>query len=366
MRSSLPIRLSLASAAALVAVTACTGNGPVTTTGRVHRMVPGAGRPPQSFLTVATSAARYTSDHRIARYPVETLQLRSIRHGRLIRTLLRALGGLGSLEATTAPDGSVIAAADFGCKSQLFRIDPATGRHTLIATIPESVSDIALSPDGSRLAYITDVPSARQSCQPTSQPRSPVTLNLISPLPYVPTYQVLAVVSLASGATVRTRVAHGADPTWSPDGTELAATDLWANKTYVLAAATLKVLAVHSFLPPHGCGYTAAGWSRSSLTVAVQCNIERKRSLPAFGLLPLTGSARQVMFPLPRCAAGTEVSFTGSSTLVGVALGYGDREPCGVPRPGGYAVAALVVRGGRLARVATFPQQGGVFTVAGW
>jgi hypothetical protein len=56
----------------------------------------------------------------------------------------------------------VIAAADFGCRSELFRIDPATGKSRLVRVVPESVQDIALSPDGGSLAYITGVPQQRQ------------------------------------------------------------------------------------------------------------------------------------------------------------------------------------------------------------
>ncbi len=355
--------LAAATAAILTVVTACTGSGLVTTAAKIG---PAADQPPASFLTVATSPAKFLGVNRIARYPVETLQLRSVRHGRLIRTLLRTLGGLGSLEAVPAGDGKVLAAADFGCRSKLFLVNPATGRSRLIRVVPESVQDIAVSPDGRRLAYITGVPSQRQPCAPARQLRHPVNVKTVEELPDTPAYDVVAVISLATGATVRARIPHGADPTWSPDGRDVAVTDLWANQAYVLSAARLKVLTRHKFLPPHGCGYTATGWTRTGLTVAVQCDIERPRSLPSLGFLPLTWRAKTRMLPLPRCAAGTSVSFAEPAALVGVGLGYGGGKPCGLPKAGGYAVAAFLVRGDRLTRAATFPQQYGVFTVAGW
>jgi hypothetical protein len=103
--------------------------------------------PAGSFLAVMTSPA-VIHGGRLLKYEVSALELRSVRHGgRAISTLLRSLG---RIDAVVAPGGPVIAVVDHGCRSQVFRIDPRTGRRRLIRTLPESAGDVALSPDEHR------------------------------------------------------------------------------------------------------------------------------------------------------------------------------------------------------------------------
>jgi hypothetical protein len=356
----------------LVTITACSPARLVTADADARgsrQAVPAADQPPRAFLAVAAGTLKISrvtafADW-IARFPVQTLQLRSIRHGRLIRSLLRSLG---NIEATSASDGMVIAAVDFGCRSQLLRIDPATGKRTLIREVPESVQNMALSPDGRRLAYLTNLPSQRQPCQRMRQPRHPVkeVINPGGPIQLPPAAMMLTIINLASGATVRVRIRHAADPTWSPDGTEIAVTNTWAHLTRVLSASTLASLAMHKFVPLCQFAYAGSAWTRSGLAVAMQCNIEHGPNRPFVELVPLTGRARPARLELPRCTSGVGLSYAAENALIWAGLGYGGQRPCGFPEAGGYAVAVMLLHGASFGTVATIRRQPADFTIAGW
>ena len=76
--------------------------------------------PPETFLAVSTTPLRERGQY-FVKWPVSTLQLRSADGGRLITTLLRSLG---SIDAVGVPGGSVIAVVSYGCRAQVWRINP--------------------------------------------------------------------------------------------------------------------------------------------------------------------------------------------------------------------------------------------------
>jgi dipeptidyl aminopeptidase/acylaminoacyl peptidase len=173
----------------------------------------------------------------LVQYPVATLQLRSARTGRVIATLLHSLGGT---DAVMTGSGSVIAVVDYGCRSQVLRIDPRTGHVSLIRVLPQDASSVALSPDGRELAYLT-WPGPAGSCFPDRQPTSPVREEINPGGPAAFSQNVVALVNLSTGTTVRAATSNTEDPltapAWSPDGTAIAVTDM-GDSSIVLLSAT--------------------------------------------------------------------------------------------------------------------------------
>jgi hypothetical protein len=352
-------------AAVLITITACAQVRPATADG--WQTVPAADRPPQVFLTLTVTRPELgrmegALHQQLLKYPVESLQLRSIRDGgRVIRTLLRSVG---QVDAVTAPDGTVIAALDYGCESQLVRIDPATGQRRLIRVVRDSVQDIALSPDGSRLAYDTVPKSQLGPCLPMRQLRHPVRIR-INPGSFDisgPGTSVTAIVSLASGATVRTPDKEG-NPAWSPNGTRIAVVGLSTNVVVQMSAANLHYLTAEQFRSPRGCGFTTISWTTSGLITTTGCNAENDSRRPYFDEASLAGKTL-ARASLPRCMAGVTTALTGKNVLVEADVGYGNGKPCGLPRPD--SIKFLLLRGAGFTTVGTLPEPSDLFFLLGW
>jgi len=327
-----------------------------------------------TFVTVATSQLVTRSSRRkpftayIVRYPVSTVQLRSLRTGRVIATLLHSLG---QVDAVPAPGGSVIAVASFGCRSLIYRLDPRTGRAALIRTLPETATDISLSPDGSRLAYLTYPARDRQSCVAEHQPARPVKEVIGPDLPqWLPS--VLAVVSLATGSTVRTAAPTVGDPfwdpAWSPDGRQLAAVYGGGDSPIlVMPAAHPSFASARRIRPPRHCQYVSATWTVHGLTAVLGCG-QAAAGLSPRTLVQLSAAGRPaVRWRLPACIDGVHVLTDPAArqVLVEADTGYGN-GPCGHPR-GGWRVRIERVRGAALTAVASYPAWGGPsLQLTGW
>lgn len=383
-----PARRWLTAAAPLltagVAVTtlAACGSSPTPARAAAHRInprhqrlmpVPGT---TSTFLTVTTSqlvtrVPRHGGPgvEYIVRYPVSTVQLRSLRNGRVVASLLHTLG---DVQAVQAPGGSVIAVASFGCRSDVYRISPRTGRSTLLRTLPESATDIALSPDGRKLAYITYPARNRQPCQPERQPLRPVrtVVNPGGPAQFLPS--VLAVASLATGATVRTAAPSPGRPfwdaAWSPDGRQIAAVYGGGDSPILVMPATRpRFSAARWIRPPRHCGYDAATWTMTGLTAVLGCG-KQDPGLSPRTLVRLSAAGHpSARWQLPACIDGVQVLTDPAQrrVLVEADTGYGN-GPCGKPR-GRWRIRIEQVRGTALAAVASYPDWGAVrLQLTGW
>jgi hypothetical protein len=380
-----PARRWLAAAApvlaACVAVTTLAACGSSPAPARTQaRTRPSAAAPRVStadaFLTVSTLPLVTRRFRRpftayIVRYPVSTVQLRALRGGGVVTTLLSSLG---NVDAVLAPGGSVIAVASFGCRSDVYRIDPRAGRTTLIRTLPGSAWDIALSPDGRRLAYLTYPANDRQPCQPERQPPHPVRelVNPGGPIQFLPS--VLAVVSLATGATVRARTPDPGnppgDPAWSPDGLHIAVTYSGSdNPILVVPASHPSFATARRIRPPRHCGYVTATWTVAGLTAVLGCGRQGPDLSPRT-LVRLSSAGRATArWQLPACIDGVHVVTDPAArqVLVEADTGYGNGPPCGRPgHPGRWLIRIERIRGAALAGVASYPQNAGQLELTGW
>jgi WD40 repeat protein len=327
---------------------------------------------PRTFLTVKMTPTVFRNGHDpfvtwIVRYAEYTLQLRSLTDGHVIRDLLRSLG---TISAVPAPDGSIIAVANYDCRSQVIRINPATGRTGIVRLIPQWVQDVALSPNGRFLAYITY--PAHKPCSAFEQPRHPVRtiINPGGPAEFLP--NVVAIVNLATGATVRAATPDPGNPpfglAWSPDGTRVATVGSPNSSIALLAARHPDFAEARDIEPPRGCGFVVATWTWSGLIAVRGCN-KQGADLSPGKLVELTTSGRVIRaWQLAPCIDGvTAVADpTARHALLEEKLGYGNGKPCGIPRPGGYAVRITRVAGPRLRTVTTWPQGPVQISLTGW
>lgn len=303
----------------------------------------------------------------VVRYQVWTLQLRSLSDGRVIRTLLRSLG---RISAAPAPDGTIIAVENYGCRSQVLRIDPATGHSAMIRVLPQYADDVTVSPDGQFLAYLT-YPAA-QACTAVRQPERPVrtVLNPGGPEQFNPS--VVAAVNLATGATVRAATRNPGNPpfglAWSPDGTMIATVDSADNSIALLSATHPDFSAARTIDPPRGCGFVTSTWTRSGLIAVEGCG-KQNIGLSPRKLVQISPSGQPgAAWRLAACINGVTVLTDPAAqhVLVEENLGYGNGRPCGVPKPGGYEIMIAQLRGNRLQTVATWPTGPAQPMLTGW
>jgi hypothetical protein len=313
--------------------------------------------PQKSFLIAATTPM-VVRQGKVVRDPVNTLQLRDLGNGRLARNLLRSLG---SISASPAPDGTVIAVEDFGCRSTVVRIDPATGHLTQVRVLGQSVTHAALSPNGRYLAYLT-YPDP-QPCTARSQPAHPQPLLMLGHgdldqlLP-----NVVAIVNLATGATVRAATSNPGYPpfglAWNQYSTMIATVDSADNSVALLSAAHPDFATARRLMPPRHCGYLTPAWPAGAVFAVLGCNSQEILLSP--GKLVRLSPSGQITrsWALPACINGISAvaSPAGGRLLVDEGLGYGSGRPCGVPVPGGYATRISELSGGRLTTVVTWPR----------
>jgi len=331
-------------------VAGCFGAAAPTET--VRPPLPGG---PGTLLTVDSTGAVARGGYLI-RYPVEELDVRSSADGSVRRCLFATLG---HIDAVVTADGTILAATDDGCRSLLERINPLDGRRTMIRAVAESVSDIALSPNGRDLAYLT-YPEPDLPCAPSSQPRSPLKERATTGAAmFGPS--VLAIVDLATGVTVRTASdAPGhqlSRPAWNPAGDHLADVYLGdLDEIVVVTAAEPDLSTAETIRAPSGCGWIAATWTTTGIVAVKGCGTESPMLSPqALVRLAPNGTAAQ-QWPLPSCIDGvlTRVDATFAHVIIEAIVGYGDTPPCGAAGEP-TQVDLLVVDGETLRAIARLP-----------
>lgn len=359
-----------------VVLAGCTVNARSDVQTRHHARPAARVGQPETFLAVVTRPAVYHHSSRssylkLIKYQVNVLQLRSVRTGRVIKTLLRSLGDISALRAR---DGSVTAVVNYGCRSRVLRIDPSTGRSALIRTLPQYASGAALSPDGTRLAYLTypaSTPARR--CSPAVQPATPVHV-LSNPgglAQFLP--NVVAVVNLASGATVRAATRSPGSPpfalAWSPDGKSIAVDYSGDWSIVLLSAAHPDFASAPQIRPPHRCGYIDVTWAVRGLLAVLGCNRQDPGLSPrTLVRLSATGHGA-AKWKLPACIDGVHAMTDTARTrvLVESDVGYGNGPPCAIPHhPGGRRIEVAIVGSTKLRTIAVYRQNDNPLSVTGW
>jgi hypothetical protein len=116
--------------------------------------------------------------------PVETVQIRALADGRILRTL--SIRTDNFVDATPGLHGTLLLAVmNNDCRTTLESLDPATGAVKVLRHINRTVIEVAPSPDGRYLADVTSPVCAGQEA---------AGMGVTSP-------GVLAVLNLAAGST---------------------------------------------------------------------------------------------------------------------------------------------------------------------
>jgi len=247
----------------------------------------------------------------------DTLQLRSGPHGAVIRTLVQTNPGT-TVSAAQAADGSVVVALTTGCATVLERIDSGTSRATALRKVGETSSGIALSPNGTQIAYLTHPSCFVDHC----------TGMCDGPVAFLP--NVLVVLNLVTGNSSRTATDDQGHPfvalSWSPDGRQIVAGyegDL--QQLVIFDAANLSFRTALRVPNPAGCSYFAPAWTVAGLVAAQGCGSEPELS-PSRIVQINTRGVVSAQWALPRCIDGvtTRTDPARKRVLVQSNIGYGD------------------------------------------
>jgi dipeptidyl aminopeptidase/acylaminoacyl peptidase len=294
-----------------------------------------------TFVTIDSSTDPYSVTGGLR----GTLDLRDASDGHLIRTLLTTPSG-ATIDATRAPDGTLIVAVADGCSSRIERVDGNTGRVTaLLRTVEDNVSGIALSPDGTRLAYVTY--ASCNAMPPTCNP------NESCEAEFGPS--TLVILDLASGAAVR---AASATPefeigglSWSPDGRQLLAEDLSGVKLIDPDHPNIDG-ARHLPEPAGNCSYDAGTWTTAGIVVVKAC---RNAAIAPTLVRVDPDGVVNATWALPTCTSPGDIVTDPTRTRVYVdfALGYGNGV-CGKK----FSVSIATLDGSAIRKIITSPGSG--------
>ena len=288
------------------------------------RVGPSTGRTPAAVADAGTFVT-------VTHGPPNEIQVRSYRDAHVGKVLLTS-AARESAHATGASDGSLlvtITSTSGECRTRIERLDPATGHTSLVRTITDIASRIALSPDGHRLAYVT-YPSCSQ---PQTSPSCPTACA--GPAMFLP--YVLSVLDLSTGRTVRSPTDSPGHPifgvSWSPDGRRLAIGNLGDPAGIRIVDPTAPHIATApSIPPPAGCLYSAPAWTRTGIIAARTCsttNPDGPSNAPGQDpdqIVELTPTGAVTNhWPVPRCINGiwTAADPQHASALVEMNIGYG-------------------------------------------
>ena len=329
-------------AAAVVALSGCSSSGPAPDPVKLKaalRAVNADGSP-ATFLVFASLA-----------YGQE-LQLRSSTTGLLVSSL-GSWSGVSSISASRVNDHEVVVAAGRDCRTQLDRIDLATGQRTALPDIDQQVYALAISPDGTTAAYVTTVPCNPDDPAPAGQTiaAGPAAQNphlaaepalagglVAGAARFLPS--ILVVAPLAGGRAMSTRTdtpGHPlGSPVWSLDGTHLALDYSGdTNQILTMSADHPSFATAARLAAPTGCSYFSPTWTRDGLLVTKSCHDHSNTSGVGSGPNTLSPSALVQLsttgtpthtWALPDCINGINgiTDTTRTHVLLDLNIGYGD------------------------------------------
>jgi hypothetical protein len=342
--------LGLLGLLALAMMTGCGTGSPSRSSQATRSATPGlTSLVTDSFVTAQLDPQVASRSDPSAASPVTTrLQLRSVTDGHVTATVLSTLDGISGV--SWAPDRSLLVAVGGSrCVTRLERVDLSNGKTTLMRTLDTEVGEIAVSPDGTRLAYTTWQREEEPCRRVTPGPG-----GLVEFWPYE-----LNVLDLQTGATMQssTPVGEGVGHlTWSPDGTRLLAEDM---RGPVLLDPEHPSLAGSAHLrAPAGCTYSDPVWTTQGIVVNDQCG--------AVGRLTRVSAAGTVEqhWPLPACGGSRSIvtDATRTEVFLLVEQGYGNDGPCAVEKISRAFIATI--DGPALRTIQTLPMEFSQTTLA--
>lgn len=253
------------------------------------------------------------------------VQLRAVSDGHVLGNVAGVSGSPTSLSMSVAPDGSVVAAENGRCTSTVMRLDVGSGRPRVIRTIPENVSDLALNPAGTKIAYLTQPTCSTRICSGTCAGAAEFNPS------------VLVVLDLSTGRSTRTSTDNPGhplmSPAWSPDGTQIVAVYLGDATALLRFDARAPDFATATPIAARpGCAYIATTRTRTGFVSAETCGNPVLLSPRRLVETTATGAV-QASWPLPDCIDGLTLTSTpsGSRTLVEADIGYGNAA-CSTPQ----------------------------------
>jgi hypothetical protein len=307
------VLVTVAAVATIVAVNLF--NGPRDTAVTVDPTVPsGSSTPDGATSTFATVKVSGNSQ-------VEIVQIRALVDGRILRTL--SIRTDSFVDVTPGLHGLLLVAVmNNDCRTTLESLDGATGAIKVLRYINRTVIEMAPSPDGRYLAYVTSPVCAAQES---------AGMGVTSP-------GVLAMLNLATGSTTTLGQAgvpkaplddqgSYSDPSWSPNSRQIVVdyqTD-W-NKLLVIPVAHLTRSSSTKIHSPEGCSYSAPLWTDTGILAAEACGRSPSSRTSPSELVEVsaTGTARRT-WALPACTAGFRLQ--GRQTgpvVVNTYIGYGN------------------------------------------
>lgn len=259
---------------------------------------------PTTFLTVVSSGTVHG----------HYIQLRSVGSGRILKSFVMVIAP-GHADAVLQSNGKILAAVTNGyCTSTLERINPSSGRITVLRRVTPSINDLSLSPNGRDIAYVT-YPSCRAA--------EPSDTEMFLP-------NILVVEDLKSGTSVRTSTDMPGHPffglSWSPNSKNIAIGYSGnVNRVLILSANHPRFRTARPIPWPKRCIYLAPSWIKVGLVLAEGCGQPPQLSVKRLVEVTTTGTVMRT-WNLPSCSDGLSVLNNQDSgqLIVSLHIGFGN------------------------------------------
>lgn len=283
----------------------------------------------------------------------QLLQERPVSDGAPIGGIQDEGSSTDELSYSRLSDGRLLAVQSTECLSTMDILDPATGNRQHLLTVPETASEVAVSPDMRTIAYLS-----RPSCQ-TYAP-CPGTCSSHG-------YQWLPNVLVVLDATTRT--AHRAatnDPglplfgiSWSSDSARILADWESGHGPVPIVFDAAHPSFAHAVKVParSGCSLRALAWSGSKIVAAEGCGPEPTLNLRRLVEVDPEGTVKGT-WPLPECINGITAA-DGHHVLINAHIGYGNGS-CGKT----WSSEIIALDGDTIRTVASTPQPFGTTTTS--